>query len=233
MTSDLGLVGVSGTLDAQGNTQDGTPAPVPGPPELKAAMVAAAFRAQKGDPPNLTEVQTPSTGGSAYYALTVEDIIPPAAKPFDEVKQQVTEDWNADQQRHAAETEAAKLLTALKGGQSIADAAAVAGVPVRRTALATRATAPENMPPELARILFGLKPGEPTMVETSDSFVVAVPVQIEQPDAAADPGGYAQIREAISRSIGGDLVSVFSEAVKERANPKINQENYDSVVQPQ
>ena len=31
MPSDLGLVGVAGTLDAQGNTQDGTPAPIPGP----------------------------------------------------------------------------------------------------------------------------------------------------------------------------------------------------------
>ena len=30
MPSDLGLVGVAGTLDAQGNTADGTPAPIPG-----------------------------------------------------------------------------------------------------------------------------------------------------------------------------------------------------------
>ena len=32
LPSDLGLVGVAGTLDAQGNTQDGKPAPIPGPP---------------------------------------------------------------------------------------------------------------------------------------------------------------------------------------------------------
>src|SRR6201999_2765516 len=99
MPGDLGLAGVAGTLDAKGNTKDGTPAPIPGPPELKAAMVAAAFQAQKGDPPQLTEVQTPSAGGSAYYALSVEDIIPPAVKPLDAVKQQVTDDWTADQQR--------------------------------------------------------------------------------------------------------------------------------------
>lgn len=232
MPGDLGLAGVAGTLDAGGNTKDGTPAPIPGPPELKAALVAAAFQVQKGDPPQLTEVQTPSSGGSAYYAVSVEDVIPPAPKPFDEVKQPVAEDWTADQQRHVAEEKAAKLLTALKGGQSLADAAAVAGVPVSRTPEVTRGAATEDMPPELANLLFGLKPGEPTMVATATTFVVAVPAQIDTPNAAADPGGYEQLRAAVSRSIGNDLASVFAEAVRDRANPRINQENYDSIVQP-
>ena len=79
-----GLVGVAGTLDAEGNTADGTPAPIPGPAELKAALIKAAFETQKGDPPRLVEVPTPSTGGSAYYALSVEDVTPPAVKPFDD-----------------------------------------------------------------------------------------------------------------------------------------------------
>ena len=137
MPNDLGLVGVAGTLDAEGNTPDGKPAPIPGPAELKAALIKAAFDAQKGDPPRLVEVQTPSTGGSAYYALSVEDVTPPAVKPFDTVKEQVTADWTHDAQRHIEEAAAAKLLTAVKGGQSLADAAAVAGVTMRRTPLVT------------------------------------------------------------------------------------------------
>jgi peptidyl-prolyl cis-trans isomerase D len=232
LPGDLGLAGIAGTLDAKGNTKDGTPAPIPGPPELKAAIVAAAFQAQKGDPPQLTEVQTPSIGGSAYYALSVEDIIPPAARPFDEVKDKVTADWTADQQRHAAEQKAAKLLTAIKGGQSLADAAAVAGVPVNRTPEVTRGAATEDMPGQLANVLFGLKPGEPAMVATPTTFVVAVPAQIDTPNPSVDPGGYDQLRTAISRSVAGDLSSTFAEAVRERANPRINQENYNSIVQP-
>ena len=84
---------------------------------------------------------TPSTGGSAYYALSVEDVTPPAVKPFDAVKEQVAADWTRDAQRHAQEQAAAKLLAAVKGGQSLADAAAVAGVTVRRTPLVTRGAA--------------------------------------------------------------------------------------------
>src|SRR6185437_2770675 len=97
---------------------------------------------------------TPSTGGSAYYALSVEDIIPPGEKPYDEVKDRVATDWTDAQQRHEAETQAAKMLTALKGGQSFEDAATVAGVQVRRTALTTRTAPAEGLPPELQRVLF-------------------------------------------------------------------------------
>jgi len=226
------LAGIAGTLDAKGNTTEGVPAPIPGPQELKSAVIAATFKMQKGDLPQLTEVQTPSVGGSAYYAVSVEDIIPPAEKPFDAVKQQVADDWKADQQRHAAEQKAAKLLTALKDGQKLADAAAVAGVPVHRTPEVTRGVAKEDMAPELANVLFGLKPTEPTMVATASTFIVAVPAQIDTPDPSADPGGFDALRSAVNRSIGSDIAAIFTEAVRQRANPEINRRNYDNIVQP-
>ena len=230
MPSDLGLVGVSGTLDAEGNTADGTPAPIPGPAELKAAIVKAAFQTQKGDPPQLVEVQTPSTGGSAYYALSVEDMLPPSVKPFDAVKDQVATDWLRDAQRHAQDQAAAKLLTAVKGGQSLADAAAVAGVTVRRTPLATRGATVEGMPPQLAQVLFGLKSGEPTMVETNDEFIVAVPAEIVNADPKADPAGYGEVRTVVARSINSDLATVFADALRARAKPQINQSVLDTVT---
>ncbi len=229
MPDDLGLVGVAGTMDAQGNTQEGTPAPIPGAAELKAAMVKAAFAQQKGDPPQLVEVQTKSTGGSAYYALSVEDVLPPAVKPYDEVKQQVQADWSRDARRHAEEQQAASLLAKVKGGQSLADAATVTGVSVRRTPLVTRDANAEGMPPQLQRVMFGLKPGEPTMVETPDGFIVAVPAEIDEPDPKNDPAGYSQVREVLARSIGNDLQTVFAQALRERAQPRINQQVLDNV----
>jgi len=233
LPGDLGLVGVEGTMDAEGNTAAGTPAPIPGPPALREAIVAAAFKTQKGDLPQLTEVQTPSVGGSAYYALMVEDVIAPAVKPYSAVAQQVAADWTAHQKRHAAEVKAAGMLTALKGGQKLADAAAVAGVPVTHTPLATRDNAAQEMPPSLADVLFTLKPGEPTMATTPTTFVVAVAAKIDVPNVANDPGGFQQMRGAVAESIGNDIVTIFARAVRDRANPRINKENYDSIVQPQ
>ena len=103
---------------------------------------------------------------------------------------------------------------------------------VNRTPEVTRGAASEDMPGELANVLFGLKPGEPAMVATATTFIVAVPAQIDMPNPAVDPGGYAQLRAAVSRSVGSDMASIFAGAVRERANPRINQENFNSIVQP-
>jgi peptidyl-prolyl cis-trans isomerase D len=122
------------------------------------------------------------------------------------------------------------VLAAVKGGQSLADAATVAAVTVRRTPLVTRGAGAEGIPQQLAQALFGLKPGEPTMVEAGDEFIVAVPAEIVEANPEADPAGYGQVREAVSRSIGGDLAAVFADALRVRAQPRINQPVLDNVI---
>ena len=107
-------------------------------------------------------------------------------------------DWTHDAQRHTQEAAAAKLLAAVKGGQSLADAAAVAGVTMRRTPLVTpRRCGRGNAARSLRSRCSTLKQGEPTMVETSDGFVVAAPAEIVEADPKADPAGYAQVRQAV------------------------------------
>ena len=126
----------------------------------------------------------------------------------------------------------AAMLAALKSGQSFEDAATVAGVSERTTPVTTRADLPEGMPAEVLRAIFTMKPGEPTMVETPEAFIVAVLAEVIDPDPAADPSGYAQVRQAVTRSVGTDIAASFTEAVRLRANPRINQKTLDQIVQP-
>lgn len=233
LPGDLGLIGVAGTLDAQGETQEGTPAPIPGAAELKAAIIAAAFQAREGDPPHLTEVQTPSTGGSSYYALTLESVVPTGRKPFEAVKDQVEADWKQDQRRRAQDKAATAMMLAVQGGQSFSDAATVAGVTPKLSPLVTRNQNTPDMPADVQRVLFGLKQGEATMVEGPDAFTVAQMAEAVKPDAATDNGGYDQARTAVTRSIANDMSTVFVDAVRARTNPQTNQQVFDSVVQPQ
>jgi peptidyl-prolyl cis-trans isomerase D len=230
---DLNVIGVTGTMDSKGDTQAGAPAPIPGPVELKKAIIAAAFQARQGDPPSLTEVQTPSTGGSAYYALTLESIIPPGKKPFDAVKDQVADDWKQDQRRRFQDQAATAMMVAVQGGKSFSDAATVAGVTPKLSPAVTRGETNPEIPPMLQRVLFGMKKGEATMVETPDGFVVAQLVEVVKPNAAADKAGYEQARNAVTKSIDSDMATVFIDAVRQRAKPQINQQAFDSVVQPQ
>ena len=232
LPSDPGIVAGTATFDKDGTTPDDTSAPLPGEPEIRTAIVAAAFAAQKGDPPRLTEVQTPSTGGSGYYALTVDDIVPSGEKPFDAVHAQVNEDWRADQRRHGAEQAAAAMLQTVRNGTPFSDAARDAGVTPALSPLVTRDKPDPGMPPEVQQVLFSLKKGEPTMVETGEGFLVAVPVEVVAPDPGADQGAYTQLRAAVAKTVSDDLTELFAEALRLRANPRINQANVDQIVQP-
>lgn len=232
MPDDLGLVGLAGTMDAEGMTQANELAPIPGSSELRAALIANAFQTQKGDPPRLIEAPAPAGGGSAYYALVVEDVIPAALKPFDTVRDRVAEDWKADQQRRTQEDAAAKMLAAVKGGQSFADAATVAGVTDRTTPVLTRSETPEGVPAEVVRAMFTLKANEPTMIETAEAFIVIGLAEVIDPEAKADADGYRQVRQAVGRSITADITATFTEALRLRANPRINQKTLDQIVQP-
>ena len=230
LPGDLGLIAVTGTLDAEGKTADGETAPLPDPAELRTAIIAAAFQLRVGDPPHLTEVKTPS--GPAYFAVVVEDVTPPGLKPFDAVKDRVAADWTFDQQRHAQEQAAAAMLGSIQGGRDFADAATIAGVIPHLTPLVSRGETAAGMPPELMRVLFGLKKGEPTMAETAEGFVVAIPAEIVVADPAADKAGFDKMRADLARNIAMDYATVFQEAVRQRANPRINQANYNQIVQP-
>jgi peptidyl-prolyl cis-trans isomerase D len=231
LPGDMGLGAVTGTLDAQGITEEGTPAPVPGSPPLKQALVQAAFTLKPGDPPRLTQAPQDNGAPPAYYAVEVENIIPPSKKPFDAVQADVKQAWTADATRHEAEEQAAKVLSAVKGGQSIEDAATVAGLTVRKFPPVGRSAPVEGVPAPLVQPLFGLKKGEPAMVETPDGFIVAVLADVQVPDPAADPVGFGQVRDALNRAMAQDVQASFAVAVRNQAKPRINRDAIDMIAQ--
>ncbi len=233
MPGDMGLVGVSGTLDARGITAEGTPAPIPGSDELRAALIQAVFRAQKGEPPRLIEAPRRPGVLSGYFAFEVEEVMPPAPRPYEEVADAVLEDWTDAEIRRTQEEAAARMLEAVRGGQSLADAALVADVKVVRLPEISRGARPaEEVPLQLVTPLFELNPGEPTMVETVDGFVVAVLAEIQPAVPEADPVGYGQVRDALGSAIGDDLQAAMTAGLRARARPQVNKTMVDRIVQP-
>ena len=227
LPGDLGLVAVTGTLDAQGNTPSGEPAPIPGGPALREALVKAAFQAAPGEPARLTEGPEQS-----YFALIVAEGIAPAVKPFAAVEADVREDWERDQRRREQEVLAARLLAAVKAGGSLDDAATVAGVRTTRTPPILRSGPPPGIPNELVGPLFRLKPGEPTMVEAAEGFLVAVLAEVSSPDPASDPAALGEVRARLERAVGEDVELVYAGALRDRANPRVNRQLLNSVAQP-
>lgn len=227
LPGDLGLAAVAGTLDAGGSTPSGEPAPIPGSPALREAIVKAVFQAAPGDPARL--IEGPEQG---YFAVSVEEVIPSATKPFAAVEADVRENWERDQRRREQEAVAARLLAAVKAGGNLDDAATVAGVRMARTPPVQRSGPPPGVAVELVEPLFRLKRGEPTMVETAEGFLVAVLVEVASPDPSSDPAALDQLRTRLERAVGEDIELVYAGALRERANPSVNRQLLNSIAQP-
>ncbi len=229
LPGDFGLAAASGTLDASGMTADGTPAPIPGADAMRQAIIAAAFAMKKDQPPHLTEAPRGEDGGQGYFAIALDEITPPAPKPFAEVANTVRADWTRDAIRHTQETAAAALLATVKSGKTLADAAL--GLDVRRLPGAGRASGGEGVPPQLISPLFRLKPGEATMIETVDGFTVAVLAEIVAPDALAAAADYGKTRDQLTEAVAGDIQALLTIALRKRTEPKINTAVFNSIAQ--
>jgi len=229
LPADFGLTPLTGTLDAQGTTPEGMPAPIPGDDALRQAILREAFQARPDTPPKLIEGPRAADGTAAYFALQVETITPPAAKPLAQVTEAVTADWTHDTRRHEQETEAARILSEVKSGKPLAEAAL--GRPVTRLPPAGRSTGATGMPMQLVEPLFALKQGEPTMIETADGFTVAVLAEITEADPAADAAGYGKVRDELAQAVGADIQALLTIALRNRANPKINTTVFNTVAQ--
>jgi len=206
--ADIGAAGVQGTLDAKGKTPDGTTAPLPATGDARTKIIADAFAAKKGEMTQFTEGPD-----HVWYALQVDDITPAAPRPFATVRAAVLSDWQTDQIRHSAETEAARLLATVRSGQTLTAAAWGTGRQVVRSAPIPRTRPPADIPAQLAQVLFTLKQGEPTMIETPTGFVVATLADVTHPDPAADKTGMDEVRQGLSRALRDMLIQAYANTV--------------------
>jgi peptidyl-prolyl cis-trans isomerase D len=226
LPGNIGLVALQGTLDANGNTMDGDPAPIPGGPELKSAIVKAAFAAPVNQPAQLQD----GPNGS-YFALTVQSDTPPDLQDYDQVKAKVLADWTADQESREAEVKAADLLAAVNAGQDFDSAASAAGFAVTMTPPITRNAPPNGITSQMVPVLFSLQPGQATMQQTDTGFVVAVLNRVVQPTPQEDPGDYAQVYSAMAKSIQNDLAQSFVGGLQVRDKVTIDQKMFAQIYQ--
>ena len=216
--ADMGAVGAEGTLDAQGNTPDGSKAPIPAADDkLRAAIIADAFKTAKSDTTQLNEGPD-----RAWYALIVDKITPPSTKPFDLVHAKVLADWQQDQIHHATEEQAAKMLATIKAGQSITNAAWGSGQQVIRSPALRRNQPVKGVPAEMTQLIFTLKPNEATMVETNVGFMVAQLATVTKPVAADHPSELQDVRKGLRKALGDDYLVSYATAVRDAAHPTVN-----------
>jgi peptidyl-prolyl cis-trans isomerase D len=226
LPGDLGLAAVEGTLDAQGKTPDGTPAPIPGGDALQQAVVKAAFAANANDAPHL--INGPD---GSYFALSVDKITPPAPEPFDQNKAAVLAAWTHHQITRSAEVAAAALMHTVNQGQSMNAAAQAAGDAVTQSPPISRDAPAAGVPQQLVPILFSLRQGQATMLQTKNGFIVAQLATIAQPTPAKEPDMFTKVQQSLAKSLQTDLGESFLAGLQARDKVTVDQKLLAQIAQ--
>ena len=220
--AQLGAAAAEGTLDAQGRTASGEPAPLPAEGALRRAILDQAFAQKPGDPPVLRQGPDESE-----YALAVESATPARSQPFDAVRPQVEAAMRRDARRHEAEQQAASLYAQVRvrGGLT------ASGRPdVVHVAALGRGAPPPGVPAQLTQLAFSLTPGSSTMLQTADGFVVVTVTGIQHPEPSANRLAYDRLQGTLDGAIGDDIEASYAMALRGKTRPVLNAQAIRSVI---
>ncbi|GBQ46397.1 peptidyl-prolyl cis-trans isomerase [Komagataeibacter sucrofermentans] len=215
--TDLAATAVSGDLDAQGQTHEGTAAPIPGSDAARQAIIARVFSQARGANPEL--LQGPD---GVWYAVAVDGVTPGHVQTLAEAGPKVASAWQAAARRHMADQQATAYYTqaAAQGGLGHVSPA-IAGLEHSQP-ISPMQPAPE-IPREVAALIFRLsQPGQSVMTQAGDAYVVATLTAINHPDPATQKNLYDQVRAGLNQSMGDDIEMSYGAALEGIVKPKPN-----------
>jgi peptidyl-prolyl cis-trans isomerase D len=217
-------------LDAEGRDAEGAPVPLPVPVAGREEALRAIFAAEPGRAPRLEELRQ----ADAFIAVDLRSVIPPELRPFASIEEDVRLAYLAEARRRYQDERAGALLAAVRGGQTLEEAARAADIRSERLGPFGRRPEPGppglTVPPELLPPLFGATVGEVTMVPTPAGFAVAQLLEIVQPDPAAEAAALDNARRTAQAQAAEDLEAQFAAALRARADPRISPTLMQQVV---
>ena len=172
------------------------------------------------------------TADGTWYAFRVDDVTPPATRPFDAVKDQALELWKKQERQWLAEEKAAAVAEKVNSGQGdLASLAWTDSLEVKQTGPLERQTTGDQVPSaDLPAKLFATEVGKAVSVPAPDGAVVAVLTKIEPADATADPERHKEIQGALDRGLQKDIVAGVLAALRQTYPVVENQQAIDEVL---
>ncbi|WP_354856556.1 peptidylprolyl isomerase [Acetobacter fabarum] len=212
----IGAAAISGSLDAQGNTAEKQPAPIPASGKLRDAIVHQVFAQKAGDPPNLLEGPD-----NSWFAVEVDSITPATPRSFEQAKGDVLAAWQADTRHHTADQQATALFLAARQKGSIAGQTA-SGIQVARDIPFSFTNPGKALPPEIASYIPRMKAGQAVMAENADTFFVAVVTKVFVPNPPAPIDVLQKLKNNLTQAYGDDLAASYVQDLNKRLPPHIN-----------
>ncbi|HEY1720830.1 MAG TPA: SurA N-terminal domain-containing protein [Magnetospirillaceae bacterium] len=185
------------------------------------SFLPTAFKTAKGEISELAPLDQDET---SYFLVRVDDVTPPALKPFDVAKNDVLAAWTLDRQKEEAQKAANDAVDRLNKGDKVN---AVAGSIKPETTEPFVRTGSDKVPSPVAAAAFKLEAGKAVAVPV-DATVYAVKLDsILRADPKADAPGVEDVRDQVQQMIGADLNSQFVIALDKQIGVTINRQQID------
>ena len=177
---------------------------------------AEALKAKIGGFPELREL---SDGG--VFALRLDDLIEPALRPFETVKDQVATDWSASEDKKSLLKLADTLIIKLDNGETFESL----NLNAESVSSITRNKYIEGIPAQLLEELFSNKTGKTSKIDNGDTVLLARLNDISEFNSETDESKelLSQVGIQLSNQVTGDLLRLFASALKDRDGVILNQ----------
>ncbi|CAI3935604.1 Peptidyl-prolyl isomerase [Commensalibacter communis] len=221
----LGIIAVTGTLNEQGLTLQGNPAPLPSDEKVKKTMLVNIFSKAKNAPASLILGES-----NIYYAFVVEDIVPAHQETFDKAKDLVLHSWQQQNIKRQANIAATAVFKQAQDNHKPIQDLGIQQFPVKVSESFSRLNPLKTLPPELQSQAFSMQIGQTTMVESPDSFYVASLSNITTPAPKDDSSAYKKLKDNLIQANGDDIYSSFVIFVNKQGKVDVNQKAVDAIV---
>jgi len=213
-----------GPVDANGAAGGGDKAAKPDP-----SWLATAFQTPQGE---TSSFQDDKNGG--YYAVRVDNVMPPALRPLADVRAQIVAEWTKEQQAAQIAKRAAELAGKARSGTGLDQIAKDTGGKLDTTAPLLREPAEKSAAPApqaLVDALFKLdKVGDIAAVQTDDGQIIAKLTEIR----AANPSGAGDklrpITQELDTAMREDALTEYRNGLRQNTKIKINPEAVQTVA---
>ncbi len=203
-------------------------------PEAARRQIQTIFSLAPGDP---VEFVTEDNGGFAL--VEVLDVAEPEVRPLEEVKDRIRANLIAERRLAKAGEKANRLLDSLRAGLAPEEAAKRAGGHVIAPPAIARIEMGrgDRLAPNIARLLFELKPGEWAEERAADGngyvLVRLDEVHPGDPHDAKQKQAYRDLAAKLADAGANDVVMMLERDLRERYGIEINTALWQEIAKPQ
>lgn len=172
------------------------------------------------------------TRDGTYFILRVDNVTAPATRPFNTVRDQVTQHWQTEERASAALRQAEAIQSAVNGGANLHAAARQIGQDVRRVGPFTRngSGLADGLARDVASAAFDAKLGGLDLIEADGQVVVISPVEQTAADPAKLDKALARVGNEIRTAMQSDIVDGLMRGLRQRHEVTIDRSYIDSLL---